>query len=127
MGGKPVIDILVAASEYPLPDTVVSAVEKGGYEYFGEVGAYRQLYFRKRNGSAINVLVVEENSALWAERLVFRDFLIAHPDAAKRYESVKRNLIASGINMLFAYAEGKHEVVSGLLEESRVWDKRKRT
>ena len=56
---------------------------------------------------------------LWRDALLLRDHLRAHPDAADRYATAKRAVLAAGANTLLAYSDAKSAAVSALLEEAR--------
>ena len=99
---KPIIDITVSVRRLPLADAAVAALERIGYECLAECGVPGRMYFRKRAPHGFNVQVVQLESSLWDHNLLFRDYLQAHPDEARRYGSLKRKLARqAGHNMLF--------------------------
>lgn len=49
-------------------------------------------FFLKKNSDGVctyHIHLVEINSDFWKKHLLFRDYLRAHPDDAKKYETVK--------------------------------------
>ena len=56
---------------------------------------------------------------LFWDRLLFRDYLRAHPDEARRYEVVKRDLAARFPEDREGYTDGKTEYVNGVMQKAR--------
>lgn len=95
LGAKPVIDIGVATVQYPLPDEVVARVVDLGFEHMGEYGIPRRHYFRRGfNGSyGVHVHVYESSNDEYAKHLLFRDYILAHPERARAYDELTRRLV----------------------------------
>lgn len=53
------------------------------------------------------------------DMLLFRDYLIAHPEAAARYERLKRRLATRCATDCEAYCRGKDTFVGAILMEAR--------
>jgi GrpB-like predicted nucleotidyltransferase (UPF0157 family) len=53
------------------------------------------------------------------DRLLFRDYLIAHPETARQYQELKLRLASDHPNDRVAYTEGKSEFVARVTEEAR--------
>jgi GrpB-like predicted nucleotidyltransferase (UPF0157 family) len=49
------------------------------------------------------------------DRLLFRDYLIAHPEAARAYARIKRDLAAAHPNDRVAYTNGKTEFIQEIM------------
>ena len=56
---------------------------------------------------------------LFWNRLILRDYLRTHPEEARRYESVKRDLAARFPEDREAYTDGKTEYVYGVMQKAR--------
>lgn len=56
---------------------------------------------------------------LFWNRLILRDYLRTHPEEARRYESVKRDLAARFPEDRAAYTDGKTEYVYGVIQKAR--------
>jgi GrpB-like predicted nucleotidyltransferase (UPF0157 family) len=93
-----------------------------GYEYVPEfeVDMPRRRYFRGyENGVRVEHLhVVPLGHEFWVRHLLFRDYLRAHPEAAREYEAVKREL-ASMIESGQEYTEAKTPIITSI--EHRAW------
>jgi GrpB-like predicted nucleotidyltransferase (UPF0157 family) len=53
--------------------------------------------------------------------LVFRDYLRAHPEAARAYANIKRTLAASWKDDIEAYRNGKAMFVEETTAKARAW------
>ena len=91
---KPVLDIAAARPRDTSLEVYVDALERAGYEHRGERGVPGRQFFRKGRPRAYHVHLVEEDGPLWTEYLAFRDYLRAHPEAARRFGDVKLALAA---------------------------------
>lgn len=60
-------------------------------------------------------------SMVWAEPLLFRDYLRAHPTAAAWYQQIKRNAASQHQNDLNGYHDEKASCVRALMEQARTW------
>ena len=96
LNAKPIIDMLVEVSS--LEDTkvhIVPVLEAQDYDYFwrptiGDLSPY-YAWFIKRDSAGVrthHLHMVEADFEHW-DRLLFRDFLIAHPDLAAEYHRLK--------------------------------------
>jgi GrpB-like predicted nucleotidyltransferase (UPF0157 family) len=57
----------------------------------------------------------------WEALLVFRDYLRAHPEAARTYANIKRALAASSNDNIEAYRTGKNVFVEETTAKARAW------
>ena len=111
---KPVIDILLVVRDHTDLDARQAAMETLGYEAFGEFGIPTRRYFRRDNAlgdRTHQVHAFEQGSPQITRHLAFRDYMLAHPDAARSYSDLKRELAAKHPNDIEAYMDGKHEFI----------------
>ncbi len=115
LAAKPIVDVLVEVCSLEETKTRVAPVlEAQGYDYFwrpsfGDDVPPFYAWFIKRDGAGIrthHIHMVEADSGLW-ERLLFRDYLIAHPETAKEYEDLKLRLAREYPDDRVAYTNGK--------------------
>lgn len=71
-----------------------------------------------------HVHIMRRGSATLEGQLLFRDYLRAVPEAARRYESVKLDLARQYADHRSAYVDQKQEVVDHLMVEARAWRRR---
>ena len=56
---------------------------------------------------------------IWVEHFLFRDYLRRHPDEARRYGELKRELAARCVTDMEAYVRGKTDFVIACLEKAK--------
>ena len=100
---KPVVDMLVeVASLEETKERVVPVLEAQGYDYFwrpswGDSTPPFYAWFIKRDAKGNrthHIYMVEADFEHW-DRLLFRDYLIEHPEVAMRYGELKVKLSKS--------------------------------
>ena len=119
LAAKPIVDVLVEVDSLEETKTRIAPVlEAKGYDYFwrathGEDGPPFYAWFIKRNSEGVrthHIHMVKSDFEHW-DRLLFRDYLIANPAAAKEYETLKYALARDYPNDRVAYTNGKSEFV----------------
>jgi GrpB-like predicted nucleotidyltransferase (UPF0157 family) len=121
---KPIIDLLGMVSTLADADAKARALESLGYEAMGAYGIEGRRYFRKidSNGTRTHHLhVFEEDSPNVERHLAFRDYLIAHPEVAQEYSSLKERLTRGGAPNWDAYLGGKDPFVSRIEPQAVNW------
>lgn len=127
LAAKPIIDMLVEVDDVSDVRKVVTPILKGmNYDYiwrptFGSTDGepyYAWFIKRGQNGCRTHhIHMVEESFPHW-DRLVFRDYLIDHPEAAKQYGLLKRKLAQFHPNDRTAYTVGKSEFIANVMEKA---------
>jgi GrpB-like predicted nucleotidyltransferase (UPF0157 family) len=126
---KPIVDILVEVTR--LDETrrrIVPILEDKGYDYFwrpswGEDTPPFYAWFIKRdkNGkSTHHIHMVETHFEHW-DRLMFRDYLIDHPDVAREYGDLKIKLSHEHHNDRSAYTKAKSDFIRRVTEHVDVF------
>lgn len=62
---------------------------------------------------------MEPSNPAWERRLLFRDYLRAHPEAADAYANLKRDLAAAHGDDIDAYRNAKHAFVEETIAKAR--------
>ncbi len=122
LAAKPVLDILVGVTTLAAGLEAVPALEALGYDCRGENGIPGRLYFRKgavQYRRTHHLHMFEVGHEQWAPMLAFRDYLRSHPEAARQYEDLKRQLAAQFYDNRKAYTDGKADFVNTVLEKAR--------
>lgn len=127
LAAKPIIDILVGVDDFGLVvDSVAPAMERAGYDYFfrpelGDDGP-RYPWFIGRDASGARVshihVALVDDTTQW-DRVVFRDYLRSHRDAALEYAQLKRELATRLSDDREAYTLAKSEFVTDALARAR--------
>ncbi|MDA3935525.1 MAG: GrpB family protein [Actinomycetota bacterium] len=127
LAAKPIIDILVGVDDFDLIlDQVAPAMEQAGYDYFfrpdfGDDGP-RYPWFIGRDSSGVRVshihVALIDDLSQW-NRVVFRDYLRDHEDAALEYAALKRDLAARFADDREAYTLAKTTFIGQAVARAR--------
>jgi len=128
LAAKPIVDMLVEVTDLQATKVRIAPVlEAQGYEYFwrpthGDAGPPFYAWFIKRDQAGArthHIHMVEGHFTEHWDRLLFRDWLIAHPDLARQYEALKVRLAAASPDDRVAYTGGKTEFVVRVTERAK--------
>ena len=113
---KPTIDVLVLVDAYD-PETVYRGpLESLGYR-FGHRAEGHVFFEGSAHGVPVHVHVVEESAKDSRRMMVFRDYLRAHPDEARRYEDLKVSLAEQHTDVN-DYADAKSSYVGDIVRRA---------
>ncbi len=124
LSAKPIVDMLVEVTSLEeARRTIAPILEAQGYDYFWRPSwgnntppFYAWFIKRDRNGNRTHhIHMVEPHFEHW-DRLLFRDYLIAHPDVAQEYGRLKMTLLGAHQNDRVAYTEAKGEFIRRVTE-----------
>jgi GrpB-like predicted nucleotidyltransferase (UPF0157 family) len=107
---KPILDFLLEVKGLTRLDDRIPSMEGLGYEPMGEYGIPGRRFFRKLGAGGKrthHVHAFETGSPELGRHLAFRDYMIAHPEAALQYSALKRNLAQKYPDDIDAYMDGK--------------------
>ncbi len=108
---KPIIDLLVGVRRLDEARPCIAPLAAIGYAYVPEYEAFipDRRYFRKGAFGArthhLHMVVI--GGEIWNAHVRFRDWLRDHPDDARRYADLKRELAAKFRDDREAYTDGK--------------------
>ena len=94
----------------------MTAIEQLGYEDTGESEDPRRYLFVKGEPPRYHLCLVERSGEMWVRRIAFRDYLIGHPEIARQYADLKRQLARQFPDDLRAYQDGKLPFVEWVRE-----------
>jgi GrpB-like predicted nucleotidyltransferase (UPF0157 family) len=120
LSAKPVIDILAGVPWRAKREPYVAAMRSLGYDHVGAYGLPGRDYFRRGSPRTHHVHLVDESSALWADWLMFRDFLRASPETAREYDALKRELALTFADEKNKYQDAKGPFIQSVLRRARV-------
>ncbi len=129
LAAKPIVDMLVEVTDLAATrERIAPVLESQGYEYFwrpthGDDGEPFYAWFIKRSAETgartHHIHMVEAHFAEHWDRLLFRDYLIEHPDAAREYETLKLRLVSEFPRDRAAYTQGKTEFIRRMTEQAK--------
>lgn len=126
LAAKPIIDVLVEVTSLRAARAKIAPILKAqGYDYFWRptIGDdvppwYAFFVKRDRSGARTHHIHMMTRRAVFRahwERLLFRDYLISHPDVAHDYEVLKKGLASSHPNDRKAYTAGKTDFIAHIM------------
>lgn len=121
---KPIIDMLVEVQDITKVDEQNSGMKSLGYEVMGEYGIPGRRYFRKDSKEGVrthHIHIFEVGSPQIARHLAFRDYMIAHPEAAQKYSELKRDLAGKYPYSIDEYMDGKDSFIKQIDRKAACW------
>ncbi len=121
LAAKPVIDIMVAVPDSDDEASYVAAIERCGVQLRSKDDGHR--YFRPLPPlpRTVQIHVVDLGSEWQRTHVLFRDYLRAHPGAAKAYGEMKRGLAVTFRDDRLAYNAAKTEFILDHMEKAERW------
>ncbi len=120
---KPIIDILVEAKDITQVDEQNAAMTALNYEAMGEFGIPGRRFFRKDTESSRthHVHIFAAGSSEVERHLAFRDYMIAHAEAAQKYSDLKRELAKLYPEDIYGYMDGKDSFIKEMERQALAW------
>lgn len=116
---KPILDIVGEVLSLEELDEKKAVFFALGYEYKGEYGIsgrrYSVLYNEDKSIGYCHLHIFKSNSEELLNHVIFKNYLINNPEAARRYESVKKSLDVPKSE----YSSAKTQVILELVEEAK--------
>jgi GrpB-like predicted nucleotidyltransferase (UPF0157 family) len=120
LAGKPIIDMDVVVQRASDVATAVDRLVAVGYSDQGDLGiAGRQALRAPADGPYHHLYVVVEGNQAHRDHVDLRDYLRRHPDEARRYAALKRQIAVLLQTDRSAYVSAKSELVEELLTQAR--------
>lgn len=123
LAAKPILDIAAALADRELIQSYLKKLRSLGYEEVPIDPRFERRLFSKGpyNEGTHHLHVTTYGTQTWAEPLLFRDYLRAHPELVTAYATVKREAAARYQNDLNGYHDHKSVFIAQLMEEARAW------
>ena len=119
MPAKPILDIGIAVLDFEEAKACIQPLERLGYTYRGEFGIPKRHYFVKGEPCTHHLHMQEVTSIGWVNLILFRDYLIQHPEMAEAYKELKFDLASRHPDDREAYLDAKGPFIQRVLELAR--------
>ncbi|PAE31302.1 hypothetical protein CHI06_28635 [Bacillus sp. 7884-1] len=125
---KPIIDILIVVKNIEKIDLFNGELQRFGYEPKGENGITGRRYFPKGNENRTHHLhIFQVGNENINAHLNFKEYLIKHPEDAKKYGEVKIELAKKFPENHYRYQDKKQEFVKELVLRAKEWAVKRNT
>lgn len=114
---KPIVDILVEVSTDIDWQSIKNIMETNGYICMSE--SEKRINFNKGytpEGYADKVFHIHFHRIGDNYEILFRDYLITHPDVAKEYEQLKKSLLPNYKNNRDGYTDAKSDFIQRIIQ-----------
>jgi len=128
LAAKPILDISAALANREAINDYSDAFRSLGYEELLINPVFERRLFCKGgyNEGTHHLHITNYGTPVWAEPILLRDYLRAHPPMATAYAQVKRAAAARHQNDLNGYHDQKSEFITVLIAKAHVWQQDKR-
>ncbi len=128
LAAKPIVDMLVEVSDLEVTrERIAPVLEAQGYDYFwrptfGDDGPPFYAWFIKRDPATQirthHIHMVDASFTRHWDTLLFRDYLVEHPEVAKQYEELKRRVAAEHPADRVAYTHAKTAFIESVTQQA---------
>ncbi|MBD2100884.1 GrpB family protein [Leptolyngbya sp. FACHB-261] len=123
LAAKPIIDLMVGVRSLDAARQGIPHLESLGYIHWHDDPNPERLFLVKGmppfgKERTHHIHIVEAYGKFW-ERLLFRDYLRAHPEEAQCYAALKRGLAAHFQTDREGYTEAKNEYIQTIMKRAR--------
>ena len=120
IAAKPYIDVQLIVASFEPFEAYASPLRRLGYVFRPDDEPEHRFFKRGVRGVRLVQIHVVEGGSWWGRKdLDFRDAMRADPEAARRYERLKRELAARYPDDVDAYADAKTEFVREALRAAK--------
>ena len=122
LDAKPIIDIQISVAALEPTEAYRAALERCGFVWREDNPELTKRYFRERPGERRTHIHVRRAGSFDEQfALLFRDYLISHPDDAGRYATMKRSLSPLLGTDRHAYTESKGPLIWEIIRTAEEW------
>jgi GrpB-like predicted nucleotidyltransferase (UPF0157 family) len=124
---KPIIDIQIAVdSLIAIKQIAINNLKELGYEYWADNPDKERLFFVKGRPPfgerrSHHLHIVEPASHHWEDKILFRDYLLSHPETAREYEKLKIHLANQHTHDRETYTEAKTKFIKDTLKKAKIY------
>lgn len=122
LSAKPIIDMMAPVPSLDHADALCSPLATAEYRKI-DAGFFKRRFFRREpqgSGPAHHLHLVVCPAWPVKNELLLRDWLIHHPEVARAYEALKRQLAATHGDDMPRYTEGKTAFLRNIVNDARL-------
>lgn len=118
LSAKPIIDILIAVNKLYSPEKYSKHLQKISYQYTYYAENINRLFFCKGTPRSHHIHIVKYDSWTYWRHILFRDYLLAHPETAQHYEQLKREMVLKFKTDRGAYTDSKTAFIKSIVAQA---------
>lgn len=118
---KPILDVGVGVKDVAALRATIPLLQQAGYDVGDKIEEKGEVLGR-RGGDEIRTHLIHVEvlgSTNWDNHIIFRDYLLAHPDVAKEYEQIKLKFQQEFANDRKGYVNAKIEFVQSVIQKAK--------
>jgi GrpB-like predicted nucleotidyltransferase (UPF0157 family) len=115
---KPIIDIAIIIESLEKVEACILPLQQIGYDYKGENGIPERHYFVKLVEGDIHTFHIhmcKPDNVNLQNQIIFRDYLLTHPDIMQAYSQLKLELAARYPTDRESYTESKSSFIENMI------------
>jgi GrpB-like predicted nucleotidyltransferase (UPF0157 family) len=118
---KPIIDIAIGIKNINNAAIIINILKNNTYEYKFDAGIPGRHFFAKgESEKRTHYLHVEHyNGVLWLNHILFRNYLLKHPEKIEEYNKLKTELSKKYKNNRNKYTEKKSYFIENIISEAK--------
>lgn len=118
LSAKPIIDILIAVNKLNTPEKYSRYLQKICYQYIYYAENIDRLFFCKGTPRTHHIHIVEYDSWTYWRHILFRDYLVAHPETAQHYAQLKQKMALKLKTDRDAYTNSKTAFIESIVAQA---------
>jgi GrpB-like predicted nucleotidyltransferase (UPF0157 family) len=114
---KPTIDIMIEVKDLGELDAHNPGMVALGYQAMGEYGIPKRRFYRKNDQAGARTHHIHAfltGSPHLKRHVAFRDYLLAHPDTARKYSDLKKKMADKHPDSIEMYITGKDAFITDI-------------
>ncbi len=121
LSAKPIIDMMAPVLSLDQADGFSPGLATAGYQKI-DAGFFKRRFFRREadDGLAYHLHLVVSPAWPLKNELMFRDWLIQHPEVARTYEALKLELAAKYSDDMPRYTTEKNSFLRSIVNDARL-------
>jgi GrpB-like predicted nucleotidyltransferase (UPF0157 family) len=122
LAAKPIIDVQISVASFEPLDAFRIPLERLGFLFRADNPDLTKRYFREPPG-ARRIHIHVRRAGSWSEQfaLLFRDYMRAHPEDARRYAELKTRLAQVYRDDRHAYTDAKSDFIWEIMSQANIW------